>query len=164
MSKKENQTTKRESKTDSKSELDGDEFVSDEELGNVLRSLTVIYGFFFVFLSAMVAGAQNLRVGVDFTTIVFFYTIVIALAVACFLIGFEIYISLRDCGISRIGDWGVILLILLVPTTFVFVIGQALLTDVTIFGVHIAPFGVYAVSGLELLITTLLLWQARKER
>jgi hypothetical protein len=166
-------TSKKQKKQDKKGKTDSVPTInqegkkeSDEIIdgsSNVLRSLTIIYGFFFVFMSAMVAGAQNLRTSLGVTSVLFFYFFIIVLALACFLIGFEIYIILIEFDISNIGEWGVVLLILLVPMIFVFVIGQAILVEVVIFGTNIAPLGIWIISWTELLITSLLLWRTRRD-
>ena len=163
MSKKKDKKVKKKDEQKSEADSNRDDETSNVECSNILRSLTVIYGFFFVFMSAMVAGAQNLRAELNLSDALVFYLFVFILALACYFIGVEIYRILVRFGISHIGEWGISLIVILVPTIFIFVIGQALLTEMVVFGVKIAPYGIYVVSGSELLITSILLWQQKKD-
>ena len=83
-----------------------------QDSANVLRSMTVIYGFFFVFMSAMVAGAQNIKSGLDVSNSLLFYLIIFILGIACFLIGLEIFVILRKFGMSIMGENGIQILII----------------------------------------------------
>ena len=134
------------------SEPDDENSVTDDDLSNILRSLTVLYGFFFVFLSAMVAGAHNLRTSLDSVNALMLYIFILLLAFACFMIGLEINRTLLDFGMSDVGEIGVRVLIALVPIVFVFVIGQALLADRDFFGIVFTSLGVWLISYIQLAV------------
>ncbi|MGY5871749.1 MAG: hypothetical protein RTV72_05865 [Candidatus Thorarchaeota archaeon] len=146
------------------SDPNDDDFVSDEDLNNILRSLTVIYGFFFVFISAMVAGSQVLSVTlVDSSASLVFFGFIFLLSMACSMIGLEIFMILNHLGISFVGEWGIRILIALVPAVFTFIIGYTVLSDMVIYGLSLPPFGFWLVSYVQVFLTILIYFKMKRD-
>lgn len=149
--------------TDSRETRDESEEIG-EDSGDVLRSLTVIYGFFFVFMSVIVAGAQILSVTLaDTASALIFFVIVFGLAIACSMIGLEIFMILNEMGMTFVGDWGIRILISFVPMIFTFITGYTVLADKEIYGISFPPFMFWLVGWFQLLIVVLLYFKMRKE-
>ncbi len=134
-----------------------------EMAGNSLRALTVIYGFFFVFLSAMVAGSPTINSVLDPNNSFLFYVCTLLLAIANALIGIEIFRIMIMMNISFIGEWGLRLLIASVPSTFVFVIGITTLSEISIFDFEFYPVGNWIASLLLALIILLVAFKLKKD-
>ena len=108
-----------------------------------IRSLTIIYGFFFVFMSGLLSGIPVIHPFLTEGARLSLYFLVWLLALAFLLIGFELVIAIM----SELGSYarlGLIILSNFVPAVFILVLGTALVGDVYLFGRTLADIGMIA--------------------
>jgi len=107
---------------------------------DALRSLTIIYGFFFVFMSAMTAAIPGLMTSMTAPKLVTLYRIVWALALASLALGIEILLIMWKL-ISRFAQIGLAILVCATPMMFLYTLGYPLVGNVSWYGFRVVDLG-----------------------
>lgn len=105
-----------------------------------IRSLTIIYGFFFVFMSGLLSGIPVIHPFLTDVSRQILYMLVWALAFAFLLIGFELVIWI-SAELEISAGAGLFILSIFIPVVFILVLGTALVGDAYLFGRTIADIG-----------------------
>lgn len=125
-----------------------------------VRSLTIIYGFFYMFMSGMLAGASSLNVFFTDQGLLILYSFVWLLALAFLLIGFELIIWVG----SELGNTafsGLFILSIIVPLVFLLVLGTVLVSDIIFLGLSIADMGFAVFLAVMGVLAFYVLWKTR---
>ncbi|MFO7835730.1 MAG: hypothetical protein R6V83_03675 [Candidatus Thorarchaeota archaeon] len=96
---------------------------------DILKSLTTIYGFFFVFMSVVAVSSSHLRLSLQPLDILIIFMIIILMSFACASIGFELLVRLGDKGLHAPGLAGFMILAIFMPVLFVLIVGKSLFTN-----------------------------------
>ena len=123
-----------------------------------VRSLTIIYGFFFMFMSGMLAGAQSLNALFTEQGRLILYSFVWLLALAFLLIGFELIIWVGT-ELSKVAFSGLLILSIITPLVFLLVLGTVLVSDIIFWGLFIADIGFWIFATVMVVSTLYVLWK-----
>jgi len=128
--------------------------------GEAVRSLTIIYGFFFMFMSGMLAGAQSLNVLFTGQGLLILYSFVWLLALAFLLIGFELIIRIGS-ELGKVALLGLLILSIITPLVFLLVLGTVLVSYIFYLGRSIAVIGFEVFFTMTVIFMFYILWKTR---
>ena len=128
--------------------------------GEAVRSLTIIYGFFFMFMSGMLAGAQSLNVLFTEQGRLILYSFVWLLALAFLLIGFEL-IAWIGSELGKLAGPGLFILSIITPLVFLLVLGTVLVGNILLLGQSAADIGFAVFLAVMGVLAFYVLWKTR---
>ena len=87
--------------------------------GQITRNLTVLFGFFFVFLTTLITSSMAIS-GQDLLKTLTIYIMGIGSAIGGSLVGMDLRQRFIDEGISELGSWGISFLVIIIPAFSIF--------------------------------------------
>ena len=128
-----------------------------------IRSLTIIYGFFFVFMSGLLSGIPVIHPFLTDASRVILYVLVWGLSSAFLLIGFEL-VAWISAELENFAVLGLSMLSIFIPVVFILVLGTALVGDAYLFGRTIADIGLIVFMIVVIFYILAILKMAKRSR
>lgn len=118
---------------------------------DITRNLSVIFGFFFVFLSAIL-GFLPYLVSLPESARLICYVLIWMFNLSMFLIGAELFTNLVLLGMGRYGQAGFWTLVIVVMTAYIVFVGELIASNLTFYGYPVTILGYSIFLGLEVLL------------